>query len=34
MVLEWLKTADVARYLQEAGIGAERLSILRRLLAE
>ncbi|HEU5037325.1 MAG TPA: tyrosine-protein phosphatase [Nocardioides sp.] len=34
MVLEWLRTADVAGYLHEAGIDAERLSILRRLLAE
>lgn len=32
VVLEWLETMDVGGYLQEAGIDAERLRILRRLL--
>jgi len=34
VLLECLKTADVPRYLQEAGIDAQRLTILNRLLAE
>jgi protein-tyrosine phosphatase len=34
VLLEWLAAADVPNYLREAGVGAERLNILRRLLVE
>jgi protein-tyrosine phosphatase len=33
VLLKWLKAIDVAHYLREAGIDAEQVNILRRLLA-